>query len=51
MQFYHQNSSKSLFEEQDTMNELSKMGNPLEILSKCLDFEMYRGDWKNTREK
>ena len=27
MQFYHQNSSKSLFEKQDTMNELSKMGN------------------------
>ena len=27
MQLYHQNSSKSLFEEQHTMNELSKMGN------------------------
>ena len=27
MQLYHQNSSKSFFKEQDTMNELSKMGN------------------------
>ena len=42
MQKYHQNTPKSFFEEQYTMNELSKMGNPLEMLSQCLDFEMYR---------
>ena len=30
MQKYHQNTPKSFFEEQYTMNELSKMGNPLE---------------------
>lgn len=39
MQKYRQNIPKSLFEEQYTINELSK---PLEMLSQCLDFEMYR---------
>lgn len=42
MQNYHQNKSKSLFEEEFTLSELSKMGNPLEFLSKCLDFELFR---------
>lgn len=42
MHVYHQNKPKSLFEEEYTLNELSKMGNPLDFLSKCLDFELYR---------
>ncbi|GEM_PF-5534510 len=33
MQKYHQNTPKSFFEEQYTINELSKMCNPLEMLS------------------
>lgn len=41
MRKYRQNTPKSLFEEQYTINELSKMGNPLEMLSQCLEFEMF----------
>ena len=33
---------KSLFDEQFTIERLSEIGNPLEAISKVIDFEMFR---------
>lgn len=39
---YRQPMSENLFEEEFTVDALSKLGNPLERLSKLVDFEMFR---------
>ncbi|EGN56194.1 LOW QUALITY PROTEIN: transposase, IS4 family [Hallella multisaccharivorax DSM 17128] len=39
---YREPMSESLFEEEFTLDALSKLGNPLERLSKLVDFEMFR---------
>ena len=41
-QFYKSQGKKSLFDEQFTVERLSEIGNPLEAISKVLDFEMFR---------
>ena len=35
-------SSSSLFEHAQTLEALSKQGNPLEFISEMIDFEMFR---------
>ena len=39
---YRKPMGESLFEEEFTIKALSEMGNPLELLSKLVDFEMFR---------
>ena len=39
---YKTRGKKGLFDEQFTMERLSKIGNPLEVISKAVDFEMFR---------
>ena len=39
---YRKSMGNSLFEEEFTVEALSKMGNPLEQLFSLLDFEMFR---------
>lgn len=39
---YKQLGSVTLFDTQNTKEELSKLGNPLERLSQVVDFEMFR---------
>ena len=39
---YRKSMGASLFEEDFTIEALSQMGNPLELLSKLVDFEMFR---------
>ncbi|GJG30984.1 hypothetical protein PRBRB14_18630 [Hallella multisaccharivorax DSM 17128] len=39
---YREPMSESLFEKEFTLDALSKLGNPLERLSKLVDFEMFR---------
>ena len=39
---YRKPIGESLFEEEFTIEALSQMGNPLEQLSKLVDFEMFR---------
>jgi IS5 family transposase len=41
-QMYKTRGNKGLFDEQFTNDQLSSMGNPLEAISKVLDFEMFR---------
>lgn len=41
-QMYKTRGNKSLFDEQFNNEQLSSMGNPLEAISKVLDFEMFR---------
>ena len=41
-QFYKSQGKKSLFDEQFTIERLSEIGNPLEAISKVIDFEMFR---------
>ena len=41
-QMYKTRGSKGLFDEQFNTEQLSNMGNPLEAISKVLDFEMFR---------
>ena len=41
-QVYKTQGKKSLFDEQFTVERLSEIGNPLEAISKVLDFEMFR---------
>jgi len=41
-QFYKSQGKKSLFDEQLTLERLSEIGNPLEAISKVIDFEMFR---------
>jgi IS5 family transposase len=39
---YKLTGNKGLFDEQETQEKLSKIGNPLEMISKVVDFEMFR---------
>ena len=39
---YKTQGKKSLFDEQNSIELLSEMGNPLEMVSKVIDFEMFR---------
>ncbi|MCI0501043.1 MAG: IS5 family transposase, partial [Epsilonproteobacteria bacterium] len=39
---YKITGNKGLFDEQDTYQKLSAIGNPLEMISKVIDFEMFR---------
>ena len=39
---YKAQGKKSLFDEQFTIERLSEIGNPLEAISKVIDFEMFR---------
>lgn len=41
---YRKQANKSLFEEEFTASSLSRLGNPLETLSKMINFEMFRED-------
>src|SRR5665648_526189 len=41
-QMYKTRGNKGLFDEQFNNEQLSSMGNPLEAISKVLDFEMFR---------
>lgn len=43
-QMYKQQGHISLFDSEETMDKLNAMGNPLEKLSKVVDFEMFRND-------
>lgn len=42
-QKYKITGNMGLFDEQDTYQKLSDIGNPLEMISKVIDFEMFRG--------
>jgi len=42
MQIYKSQGKKGLFDEQFTKERLSQIGNPLEAISKVIDFEMFR---------
>lgn len=42
-QTYKSFGKKSLFDEENILKRLSKAGNPLEAISKVIDFEMFRG--------
>ena len=33
---------RSLFDEENRMNKISKIGDPLELLNKVIDWEMFR---------
>lgn len=39
---YKPTGKKGLFDEEDTYQKLSNIGNPLELISKVVDFEMFR---------
>ena len=41
-QQYKGTDAKGLFDEQETLQKLSDIGNPLELLSRAIDFEMFR---------
>ena len=41
-QKYKTTGNRGLFDEQDTYQKLSAIGNPLEMISKVVDFEMFR---------
>jgi transposase len=43
VQNYKKTGNKGLFDEQETEQKLSSIGNPLEMISKVIDFEMFRG--------
>ena len=40
---YKQQGNVGLFDSDETMEKLNAMGNPLDKLSKAVDFEMFRG--------
>ena len=40
---YKQQDNVGLFDSDETMEKLNKLGNPLDKLSKAVDFEMFRG--------
>ena len=42
IQKYKSTGNKGLFDEQETQEKLSKIGNPLEMISRVVDFEMFR---------
>ena len=39
---YQVHKNQNLFDAQDTIQSLSAMGNPLEIVKECVDFEVFR---------
>jgi len=41
-QVYKKRGNKGLFDEQETQERLKKIGNPLEMISNVIDFEMFR---------
>ena len=41
-QKYKTTGNRGLFDEQNTYQKLSDIGNPLEMISKVIDFEMFR---------
>jgi len=41
-QLYKSTGKKSLFDEQFSSEKLSETGNPLEMISKVIDFELFR---------
>ena len=41
-QIYKKTGTKGLFDEQETYQKLSSIGNPLELISKVVDFEVFR---------
>lgn len=43
-QTYKKQGDISLFDSEDTMDKLNSLGNPLEKLSRVVDFEMFRED-------
>jgi IS5 family transposase len=43
-QIYKTQGKKSLFDEQFTIEKLSEIGNPLDAISKVIDFEMFRSN-------
>lgn len=44
---YKSRGNKGLFDEEFTKERLSIMGNPLDMISKVIDFEMFRGTLEN----
>lgn len=46
-QIYKSQGKKSLFDEQFISEQLSEIGNPLEMVSKVIDFEMFRTTLEN----
>jgi len=44
---YKSTGKKSLFDEQFTSEKLSEIGNPLDMISKVIDFEMFRVTLEN----
>ena len=44
IQKYKKSGKSGLFDEQDIVQKLSNIGNPLEMLSFVIDFEMFRGE-------
>ena len=42
IQNYKKTGNKGLFDEQETCQKLSSIGNPLEMINKVIDFEMFR---------
>jgi len=44
---YKRQGKKSLFDEQNSLELLSAIGNPLEMVSKVIDFEMFRSTLEN----
>ena len=42
MNYYKSTGKRGLFDEQDNIMKLSEIGNPLEMISSVLDFEMFR---------
>jgi len=41
-QIYKKTGNKGLFDEQETQERLTKIGNSLEMISNVIDFEMFR---------
>ena len=41
-QNYKKSGNKGFFDEQETEQKLSSIGNPLEMINKVIDFEMFR---------
>lgn len=44
---YQVHKNQNLFDAQDTIQSLSAMGNPLEIVKECVDFEVFRNILEN----
>ena len=44
---YKTQGKKGLFDEQNSISLLSEIGNPLEMVSKVIDFEMFRSTLEN----